>query len=716
MADDEKDLELRRNFKFRLLQNPNYFGNLSELKLPNLPGPVFEKIGDTTYEQLTCIGYNPDTDILTAIVRVNLGAGYSGGPCTDGSREYVRFYLDYGSGWVDHGAASFEIHDLGFPEPLCYAVSIKLGPKMRSCCDGKPVLPVVRGILSWNVEPPAGMPDWAPVWGNRLERAIQIEPRSPFLCRFFDRFTAEGVQKIDPVLMGKLKAALEAQPPAPKPTATLAELQAEPTDDKLHALRHIYPAVAKLAAGNSDIAAWQVLQAAKIDFSVFDDFILTPKFNTTYEELTCVGLDRDQSLLHGIVQIKRPSGYSGGLCSAGSREYIAFYLDFGSGWEYQGTTSVVVHDVPVPRGGLWYQASLPVNLDKHRMPWCETGRARIRGILSWATPPMPNQPEFVPHWGDREDCYIEIRPWPQGVQPGVPFLEAIGNMPVAQIAATGYASGASIGATFTADDSPFGGAILISGFLAMPASANLEYRVMVKAPSDPIFKPWTTTFTAALTTIIGTTITHSNVSQVATGDWFTYLPEAGPPVFVSVAGNLLARYTAGEEGLHRVFVQFRDPAVPMVVMSTAIHNFLVDNTPPVVDVEITSGTGNCSKFPTGGEPIVGTFSMSDVHSHSLTLSVTPHPESDPGDLAIITAVPAGPFLTLPKLGPGATNSLSYAAFTLDGSGTAGTWELNTAGMAACGYNIRIDGADRTIVNSGFIGWSAADIEGFCLFE
>ena len=115
MADDEKDLELRRSFKFRLLQNPNYFGNLTDLKLPDLPGPVLQKVGDTTYEELTCIGYNPDTDILTAIVRVKLGSGYSGGPCTDGSREYVRFYLDYGpGGWVDHGVASFVIHDLGF--------------------------------------------------------------------------------------------------------------------------------------------------------------------------------------------------------------------------------------------------------------------------------------------------------------------------------------------------------------------------------------------------------------------------------------------------------------------------------------------------------------------------------------------------------------------------------------------------------------------------
>ncbi len=73
---------------------------------------------------------------------------------------------------------------------------------------------------------------------------------------------------------------------------------------------------------------------------------------TYYEELHCVGLDRDGSLLHGVVQIKRDGGNSGGLCTNGSREYIAFYLDFGAGWEYQGTTYVNVHDIDLPRNGL----------------------------------------------------------------------------------------------------------------------------------------------------------------------------------------------------------------------------------------------------------------------------------------------------------------------------------------------------------------------------
>jgi hypothetical protein len=106
--------------------------------------------------------------------------------------------------------------------------------------------------------------------------------------------------------------------------------------------------------------------------------------------------------------------------------------------------------------------------------------------------------------------------------------------------------------------------------------------------------------------------------------------------------------------------------------------------------------------------------MADAHSHSLSLDVTPHPESDPGNLIITSAVPPGLLLGLPKFGPGATNSLSYAALTLDTSGASGNWELDTTGMKPCGYNIRIHGVDRTIVNSGGIGWHAGDIEGFCL--
>ncbi len=454
-------------------------------------------------------------------------------------------------------------------------------------------------------------------------------------------------------------------------------------------MRTVFPQVLKLASDKTDIAAYQALSALKplkIDISKFDDFILKPKFNTTYEELHCVGLDRDAEHLHGVVQIKRKSGYSGDLCDKGSREYIAFYLDFGAGWVYQGTTWVDVHDVDdIPDGGLWYQASLPVNLEDHKKEWCQTGKARIRGILSWATPPTPNNPDYKAHWGDRQDCCIEIRPLPEGVEEGqvTPVLEAIGSMPVAKIDGAGYADGANVGGTLTADDSPFGGVIKFTGIIAFPTSNNLEYRVMVKGPSDVIAKPWTNSFKVNVTTVIGGTVIFSNPTQTASGDWFEYIPQAGP-VFKSVAENLLARFSASEEGLHTVYLQIREAGSPFILATSATEAFLVDNTRPAVDIEITSGAGNCGKFNIG-DVISGTYSMADLHSLSLDLSVTPSAEAAGGHLEFTSVVPAGA-LPAPIPGPTASNSLRFASLTLNTNGAGGTWDLNTAGMDACGYN------------------------------
>ncbi len=709
----EQIISLRHNAKFHLLANPNYFGNLGDLDIPGLPGPVVKITSDTGFEELTCLGYNPESHLLTAIVQIKRGGGYAGGPCTDGSEEHVRFYLDYGNGaWVDHGAVSFTAHDLGFKDHLCYAVSIRLKAKLHHCCDADPVLPRVRAILSWSFQPPAGQPDWQPVWGNRLERRIQIEPRNSWICHILDKIDIAGIQKINPALVAHLKAAAETPPHLPNPPAPLTALVSEKLvrSDMAAAFRNVFAAVAPLH-GDMAMQAMQAqtpwLKSTGLDLGKFADFLAAPKFDTTFEELTCVGLDRDQNLLHGIVAIKRPSGYSGGLCSKGSQEYVAFYLDFGAGWEYQGTSSVTVHDIAVPQGGLWYQVALPVNLDAHRKEWCATGQARIRGILSWSTPPVPNQPEFIPHWGDREDCTIEIRPLPKGVVPGVftPFLASIGNMSVAKINAAGYANGAAEGGIFTALDSPFGGSTTLKGEVFNLPAGPLEYRIMIKGPSDPTPRAYTTPFTAQVTTF--PSVIPVDVPVSAVGDWFPYL-EANPAVKVS--GDLLGVLGGLEDGLFTVTLEFRQPMGPVLAV-TAAKAFMVDNTGPGADVTITSGGGNCSKFKIG-EVIVGTYSMTDLHASGLSLAVTPAAAASGGHLAITLVSPAAP-LPAPLPGPSASNGLSYP-LTLTGSGASGNWELDTTGMAACGYNIRLVVSDRAIVNSGFVGHVNDDIEGFCL--
>lgn len=747
MEISDKDIALRSAMLNHIALNPNHFGNLSELKIKGLPDAVFKKIGDTSFEELTCVGLNPQTDMLAAIVRIKQGGGYSGGPCTDGSFEYVRFFIDYGTGWVDSGMAAFNIHDLGFADDLCYAVSVKISPAIRRACNRAPVLPRVRAILSWNVAPPANLPDWHPVWGNRLERQVQIRPRNRIDIGIFDTIKFAEIEKINVALAVKLEDVLNAEPIAQlKPAALMDLFEKFDKADQMTGFRHVAPLVMQ-AAFNQNIAALNpqplppvgpdggvqpdlqplditvnaldllknklLLENFGIDLGKFGDFLANPDFNTDFEELHCVGLDRDLSQLHGIVQIKRASGYSGGLCSSGSQEYIAFYLDFGSGWEYQGTTSVTVHDVAVPAGGLWYQASLPVSLDKHRQEWCKTGRAKIRGILSWNAPPPVNQPDFIPHWGDREDCSVEVRPWPKDVIVGdvTPVLESIGNMPVSQIDGAGFAKGNAVGGAWSAYSltehlSPFGGTILLSGVIANAASLNLEYRVMVQAPGDG-FHAFTDSFGVTVTEVSGSIVTFTSQTQTAIGDWFTYIPKTGP-VFKSVAGNILAAFAATKEGLHRVFVEARDAATHVSLGTTAVHAFFVDNTDPVVTIDITSGGGNCSKF-NPGDVLTGTYSMSDNHAGGLGISITP---ALPGNASpVITSKNGAPQFPV-------TSSLTFrtvpATDNLPTTGASGNWEVDSSQLQSCGYNIRIDGADRTILNSGPNRRRDDDLKGFCI--
>lgn len=710
MPEKTRDLELRRNFKLQLIQNPNYFGNLTDLKLPGIPKPVVKKIGDTTYEELKCLGYNPDTDILTAIVVIKRASGYLGDSCTDGSDEFVRFYLDYGDGvWIDHGVAGFDAHDLGFKEDLCYAVSIRLDPKRRSCCDRKPVLPNVRAILSWNTMPPANMPNWQPVWGNRLERHVQIEPRNSILCKLLPDLDI-GVQQIDPAIVAKIKEIVATAPPLPNPPADLPDLVKKGADQEMGVLRAVFPVMAQVSPGSDGIETFAAFKALDIDLSPFDDFIAKPAFNTFYEELHCVGLDRDRFVLHGVVQVKRSSGYSGDLCSQGSREYIAFYLDFGSGWEYMGTTFVTVHDVDVPRGGLWFQAALPIKkkLDPHRQEWCKAGKARIRGILSWAVPPAPNQPNFVPHWGDREDCWIEVQPLPEDVRPGqfTVVLESIGNMSVGKIDGAGYATGSAVGNIYTANNAPFGGKTLLkgSGFNVPPGLQY--YRIFLRRVADGVVWTHTEPFDADVTTFPGIIPVSQTITPV--GEWYPFIDGQSNK---SVAEDLLGVLKGLQDGLHEVWLDFHSSPGGSHLFSTPPRAFMVDNTAPQnVDIEITSGTGNCGKFNVG-DKISGTYSMSDPHPWYLRIHVTPPAEAAPGVMTI-TPDAAAPVTTVVS-GGGSSAQLNYPV-TLAPNGSFGTWELNTAGMPPCGYNVWIRTEDRTITNSGSIGWPASDVEGFCL--
>ena len=149
-------------------------------------------------------------------------------------------------------------------------------PKRRSCCERQPVLPVVRAILSWNDEPPPSQPNWSPIWGNRLQRHIQIDPRSRFLCHFVDILTPEP-SKIDPALLKTLTSLLEAQPPVPKPVAPPPRTDAAATQtSSCRPCAMSTPPSSNWPRTTPTSHALKFLKALDIDISKFGDFMPSP--------------------------------------------------------------------------------------------------------------------------------------------------------------------------------------------------------------------------------------------------------------------------------------------------------------------------------------------------------------------------------------------------------------------------------------------------------
>jgi len=162
----------RTRFKSFLLQNPNYFGNLEVSDFT----PIKVIKGNTTFEQMVCVGLNPPYDRLEAAVQIKRESGYSGDICGPGSREYVRFYVDlFDNGvWHDVGLSSVHVYDIPGEKPICYAVRRDFNSFRKFCLFENIVK--VRAILQWNVPPPANSPNYTPVWGNVVNVQVQIRP------------------------------------------------------------------------------------------------------------------------------------------------------------------------------------------------------------------------------------------------------------------------------------------------------------------------------------------------------------------------------------------------------------------------------------------------------------------------------------------------------------------------------------------------------------
>lgn len=697
----------RAKFRALVLSNPNYFGNIATSPFP----PVLNIQLNRTYEEIGCVGFQPQFNRLDAVIYINQINGYGGGICTAGTPEYVRFYTssDNGASWQDAGLTSFTAWDIpggtAGRRRLEYAVSLNIDPAKRFCFIQNIVL--VRAILSWNVPPPPNTPNFVPVWGDIHNTHIQIDPRTLII---FNDILQQAQIKLPPVLADilDLDSPVAVKPPQALSAPELAQLykgkDVEPHRFALAELQQLVSApvlVDELMAPGFG----GVLAGTGINLADLADVLFPVDGSTRYEEIECIGLNPNQDALVGVIRVKLSSGYSGGLCTAGSREYVAFWADFdgnGSFETYLGTTSVRVHDInPVPAEGLEYSVALPLQLDRYRR-LCQQGAVLvpIRAILSWQVAPPPGNPNFVPVWGNREHTLIHIKP---GRRPAghTPIIETVGSMAVVDINGAGYANGPAQLAGFSAKQSPFGGEVIITGHLANPTdisagAAALRYRVIVNDGS--VDQVLTNAFTISRTQLLdGAWSFLPGVTQTPDAfGYYTYREDlSGGPgnAQIFVAGNVLARWqTAGKTGTWTIRIEVRDAADVLYV--GAAVTVRIDNSAPVIPVgsfKITSGGGSCADF-TIGDIIEGTYQVTDEHFGSLSLSVLP---------------PLGGTFTAPV-------PLPRTYPTVSTFGEAGVWKLDTAGMPKCGYVVRLSATDRTIVDSGYVGYYNEASVGLCL--
>lgn len=738
-CNDDSTVELskeRTYFRALIAGNPNYFGNLFESPLP----PVFPKQGDTTFEEIGCVGFHPQSHRLDAVVFVKQAFGYSGGICTRGSQECVRFYISFdgGASWVDLGAASFTVYDV--PENaehrrLEYAIGVPCRPPEKFC-QYPNVLPV-RAILSWDHCPPAGQPNWVPVWGEVHNTNVQVQRLDRI--HWYEVFNEFKVK-----LPGAVLQHLDLDQYAvvkPGPELSLEQLHALYRDKGVEPQRYALPALQKLLAQPGFDSEFAALPPKGVfgQLGLDPDKVLAPLLdpgdgNTFYEQLECVGFNPVTSELIGVLRVKRPNGYSGDPCTAGSREYVTFWADFDANGTWEtclGTASVQVFDIgEFPRDGLEYAVYLPVNFNEQRRV-CEKGPQliRIRAVLSWNSIAPCATPDKPPVWGNAEETLILLPPG-KPTEPG-DFSPLLFNISTVAVCDIDQAAVPHQGLTY-GGDRPFGGVVYIVGDIpgadALPAPDRIKYKLFVREYPGGSWQPLASNFNVSVDEHSGAVTTQSPFLQSVDGaGYYTYREFGiGSGTWRRVAApyaGLLGQWNTGlpMTGLWEIRVEALDTftnttytaGTTLCPDATTRTNVIVklDETEPVCQIAISafstdggvtwSGAADCDEF-NPGVWVRGTYSVVDAHFGSLSLHVEPVLPANGATPLHVDALPLGlPPVTSPF-------PRSYPAVSTGGE--SGEWVLNTAAMDPCGYVVRIDAGDRTIVSAGG-GWRCSSSVG-----
>ncbi|MBA7523461.1 hypothetical protein ES705_15588 [subsurface metagenome] len=486
--DEKLKIENERiQFKNLIASNPNYFGSIKDKATVAKFPPVKLMKNNTTYEELLCVGFYPEYNLLEAVIEMKLPYGFHGPLCSIGSKEYVAFYIDYndGAGFVSTGApAEVHVHDLSFVNGghVFYAVRKAFIPKEYWKC-GKPQIVKVRAILSWEAIPTSF--NYDPVWGNVIDVWVQIQPKQlpiiiyppiPFEKHLIMGDLKEIKEFVDKSI--KLEYDVKEKDKIEKQRLEFKELISKnpnyfgsiiDSENKAEIKKAINQLPKEIIKKLIDIT--DLLVPAEIFLS-----------KTRYEELKCVGLYPNDDLLEAIIEVKLPYGFSGDLCTMGSKEYVAFYIDWGSGYQHVGTSIVSVHDIPfVNDKHLFYAVKARVKDVESKLKACtDENIVKVKAILSWNQNPTPYGRNFTPTWGNVIIRNIQIRPKDgESVKCNISIVNEVHMDNISQI-------GANIGLALKIDaggnavpwiyDRPFGGIIACWGYINVPATRYYRFR------------------------------------------------------------------------------------------------------------------------------------------------------------------------------------------------------------------------------------------------
>lgn len=746
----------RKNFKKLLLSNPNFFGTF-----PDLGNVVKALSGDTTFEQLTCLGLFPGGIFvggrLEAVLNIKQHSGYGTDACAAGTTEYVRFFVQDAGGWHDLGVSAVQVYDLAGPLPVSYAVYVDFN-EARKFCTTENILNV-RAILSWNLEPTPGDPDFIPIWGNVLNARVQVAKRLLFEIPLSE-LIAEKALSVESAVLADLD--LQQSLPAKEPKElSYGELKTLYAKEKVPPHRYGFKDALKLTSGSLGKALTQATAHAKrttykakaevspaisasllagMDLGTILEGLESLTGDTTYEQLTCAGYNPQTRTLEGVIQVKQSSGFSGGLCTGGSTEFVSFFAFVGGVWHSLGTAQVRVYDLASvsPAQPVHYAVFRISNVAE--MPCHDLTGIPLRAILSWQT--EPTGPNYIPTWGNVINTHVQ----PQ-ILIGDPGIEQMRLMRIGRVSiigisnVTGLANPTGVAGDCVGDDSPFGGSPTVTGdFIPRVNAFNPVNGSLLPGARPIIYQAWIIPSVDApfqLTNSFGIQV-YPPLGPVGG----VFKTQAATPPLAPVIGGMpgevyytymesdlqaveprtLAVFDAGglAEGDYTIEIRgfkfFAGNYVAITPQSKMIHVYngyphleltaggaLVSQQRPQVAITLLPPATDCGDVIVG-DTISGTYSVTDLFFGSVSIRLLP---------ITIGGIPQpiNPVVLSNATVPGG-NSVSYDGTNTNG--TSGNFTLSTVGMTPCGYTVLLQAWDRALVSDSCSGHYNELGIGFCL--